>query len=109
MTPLGRVDVQAAEAVEDAWKELPFVAKIVLKEWFVMRERMHRICKRLRTKRFPVYEKDWPLEIERAKRLLADELALQKKTVYNAADAVIRAPLVPMGGIGALEIVRQAA
>lgn len=109
ITPLGRVDVLAAQAVEDAWQTLSFVPKMVLKQWFVLRVSLRRICRSLRVKGYPVYERYWELEIGRAKLQLADALALQKKTADNPPVAEFIAPLAPLGGASAPAANRQAA
>jgi hypothetical protein len=72
--PLGRVNIEAAEMVESAWRLLPFVPKMVLKEYFVFKQRSGRVCRSLRQKGFPVIDRDFPLEIVRARSMLMVEI-----------------------------------
>ena len=109
ITPLGRVDHLAAEAVEHAWGTLPFVPKMVLKLWFVLRISAARICRSLRRNGFPVIPRDLELEIARAKLMLSEALAVLKKTEYDASVAVVCEPGAPEGGHPSLREAPQAA
>lgn len=98
ITPLGRVDVIAARAVEEVWKDLPFVPKIVLKEWFVLRRPSGQICRSLRRKGFPVIDRDFELELERAKLMLGQGIDAAKKNNDTSPVAVICELGARMGG-----------
>lgn len=98
ITPLGKVDVLGAMAVEDAWKGLPFVPKIVLKQWFVLKRRSGVICRSLRKKGYPVLDRDFELEIARAKLMLAEGLARAEKKADNNRIAAFCEQIAPMGG-----------
>lgn len=106
ITPLGRVDVLAARDVEDVWKTLPFVPKVVLKEWFVLRRPSGQICRSLRRKGYPVIDRDFELELARAKLMLGEQLDAAKKNTDTSPVAVVREPEARVGGLPSL---RQAA
>jgi hypothetical protein len=103
ITPLGKVDILGAMAIEDAWKTLPFVPKIVLKQWFVLRRRSGVICRSLRSKGFPVVDRDFELEIARAKIMLAGALAEVKKKADNYKVAATCEREARLGGCPVLE------
>lgn len=104
VTPLGRVDLLSAYAVEDAWKGLPFVPKMILKQWFVLRLRVSRICRSLRAKGYPVTEPDFDLEMARAKLMLGNALDNAKKNdEYERRIAVVCEPEARMGGLLSLQ------
>lgn len=100
ITPLPRVNVLAAEAVEDAWKDLPFKPKIILKQWFVLRLPLRRICRSLKAKGYPVEERYWDIEINYAKLLLGEQLAKQDAVAYKSHNVVSPTLLSPTGGLG---------
>ena len=68
--PLGKVHAESAEMVEAAWRTLPFVPKMILKQYFVFKQRSGKVCRSLRQKGFPVVDRDFELEIARAKTML---------------------------------------
>jgi len=92
------VSVLAAQEVEDAWVTLPFVPKMVLKMWFVMRRRSGVICRSLRRKGWPVMDRDFGLEVERAKAMLAQRLDALKGEEHNPRDAVVCVQDAHVGG-----------
>lgn len=100
LTGLGKVNELAAIAVEDEWKNLPFVPKMVLKYWYVSRYSINNICKSLRKKGFPVEPRYWDLELERAKRMLAERLVRKTDYTNNLTNASVAGSEALMGGFG---------
>ena len=97
------VSVLAAQATEDAWKTLPFVPKMVLKQWYVLKVSSRKICRSLRRKGWPVIDKDFDMEISRARLMLSQALDRTKESHDNEYDAVVCVQEAHVGGRPSLQ------
>lgn len=96
---LGKVDELAAKSVEDAWKTLPFVPKMVLKYWYVERWHARRIVRFFHARgRKEVDARHWDIELGRARLLLSQALAIPNERVLNQGSVEFSAHRVPLGG-----------
>lgn len=104
INPKGKVNVLDAQKVEDAWRTLSFVPKIILKQHYVFRLYSGRITRQLRKKGFPVLDKDYELELERAKNNLLQALAKPKSSGISKSNAVVCVQTPRWEGVGRSKI-----
>lgn len=86
-TSLGKVDELAALKVEEAWKSLVFVEKMILKWHFVFVRSPWAICRSLRQRGIQLSASQYPAALQIALDELA--LALSKKKDNNPRIAVV--------------------
>jgi hypothetical protein len=94
----GRVDIRAAEMVEDAWKTLPSLEKQLLKAHYIFTRAPGAICRSLRQKGMPLAPKDYSKVLSNARKLLAEAIESKKKHVYKPAIAVVCVPRLVLEG-----------
>lgn len=92
ITPLGRIDNLAAQKVEDAWRTLPSTEKLLLKWHYVFARSPWAICRSFRQRGTRLSTSRYPQALELAEKMLAEALAIEKKTVDNPLVAVVCEP-----------------
>lgn len=85
VTPLGRVDQQAAQLVEDAWVTLDFVPKMMLKWHYIYCRTPGAIGRSLRQKGYNVAPQDYSLILFHARESLNAAIAKKKQMPDNPA------------------------
>lgn len=98
VTPLGRVDQRSAQDVEEAWKTLPFLEKMLLKWHYVFKRTPGAICRSLRQRGYAVTTIRYMPLVEHSRALLTKALALQKKTDDTRAQRCSLRPVALLEG-----------
>lgn len=88
VTPMGKIDQLQAQAVEDAWRKLPHLEKLLLKWHYVFKRPCGPICQDLRRHGFAVKTVDYATHLLRAEKNL--EKSLHTGNLYSIRVSEIR-------------------
>lgn len=103
VTPKGKPDEASARHVEEVWRTLPYMEKLLLKWHYVFTRTPGAICRSMRQRGMSLLPQTYEREVGRAKDMLMAALEKKRIPAYNALNAVVCATTPRWEGVASTE------